>query len=55
MKKQTKIRATVTFNYKGKTVTKTAYREVSDVLYKTRMFMFPYTIPANDVIDVVIH
>ena len=55
MKKSNKIRATVTFNYKGKVVTKTAYREVEDVLYKTRMFMWPYTIPASDVIDIVLH
>ena len=47
-----KIRATVTFLYKGATYKKTATRKEGDVLYTTRMWLLPYTIPASDVIDV---
>ena len=47
-----KIRATVTFLYKGKPIKKTAIRKQDDVLYTTRILLFPYTIPASDVIEV---
>ena len=50
-----KIRATVVFNYNGKTFKKTAYRNPDDILYTTRMFLFKYVIPASDVIEVTEH
>ena len=52
MKKQTKIRATVTFNCKGKSYRKTSWRYAEEVEYHTLLWCFPFVIPADSITDV---